>query len=120
MRILILLVLLTPHLVSAQANNDLSVYDYYLIHQNNEPQCGFVVLSDGFPYNDFKEKNIIAPENLGEFEYSNDNYHELRSVYRERFLSGLKIKETDFLFVNNLNKNKINSFKVKDLKLTAF
>ena len=103
----------------AQVKEELEVYNYYILHEENEPKCGFVVLSDAFPYADYQTENIIAPENLGEFEYTNDNYHEVKGVYRERFLNELSIKDSDILFVNNLNQNKVSSFKVIDLKLTA-
>jgi len=104
----------------SQSQDDLAVYDYQIIHEENTPTAGFVVLSDMFPFGDFKEDNIIAPENLGEFEYTNDNYHQLKGIYRKRFLNQLKIEESDFLYVNNLSTNKLKTFRVSDLKLTAF
>ncbi len=121
MKLLFLIFAIIPFTIFAQKANDLGVYDYYALHQKNEPKQGFIVLSDMFPFDEFKgDNNIIAPEHLGEFEFSNDNYHELKGENRDRFLGALKIQETDFLFVNNLNLNKIKSFKVSQLKLTAF
>ena len=120
MKALLTLIILLPFIALATITEELRVYDYYIIQENNEVRTGFVVLSDGFPYEDYKENNIIAPENLGEFEYTNDNYHTVNGIYRQRFLKALGITETDSLFVNNLSTNTIKEFKVKSLKLTAF
>lgn len=81
----------------------------------------YVSLSDSYPYseNESDQDSIIPEEYLGRLEQTEMLHFELKSVYRNRFLTRLQIAETDSVFVYFQVLDSIAAFVVSDLSLIA-
>lgn len=80
----------------------------------------FVSLADGFVFRDHKDSLVIAEKYLGNNKIIDDNYHQLDSIHRHRFLSQAGIRETDKIFVFDFNLDTVFVFPVKNQEITAF
>ncbi len=84
-------------------------------YEKKPKSIGFIVLTDSFPWS-YDDDNFVDDAYLGENDIVR---HKLSSTYRARFLKGLKIKETDKVFIFNYVLDTILTLKVKELSLLA-
>ncbi|NOQ74592.1 MAG: hypothetical protein GQ574_21450 [Crocinitomix sp.] len=117
--LLLILIIFSPIYGDGQESKIYRLSEYYIV---DGPQFGFVSLTDGFPFSEHPDSLVIADEHLGnlDLEAVGDNAHTLNSIYRQRFLSRLGIKESDKLYIYHLVEDTIYTFEVSDLALVAY
>lgn len=108
--IVLFCLLLMRHSLSAQ---DLQIFELEDYEKRNKEIVGFISLSDIYPLSDHPD-SLCIPDITEYYDY-----FELDSIYRDRFLSGTNVSETDTVFVYDYSKNKLASFTVKDLNVVA-
>jgi hypothetical protein len=116
-------VLLSLSLLSLTVKSqDLEIYSLLSSENKQGHSFSFVSLGLDYPFVAHPDSLVIADGYLGamDYDYSTDNYHPVEAVYRKRFLSRLKIKESDNIYLYHLLLDTVYSFNVKDLKLVAF
>ncbi|MDP4663502.1 MAG: hypothetical protein NWS74_07545 [Salibacteraceae bacterium] len=88
---------------------------------NSETMLYYVSLSDSYPYseNESDQDSIIPDEYLGDLENTEMLHFELKSEYRKRFMSQLKIAESDSVFVYFQQQDSVAAFAVSDWSLMA-
>jgi len=80
----------------------------------------FVVMTDGYPWNEHPDSLAIAPEYLGyNVSGAGDEHHYLEGIYRARFLQNMGIEEEDFVFVYNYGQDELYPYPVHSLPLLA-
>jgi len=94
---------------------------YKLSSSENTPngKVGFVSLTDGYAFTDDDKSLVIAREHLGEKEFIDDNYHVLSARHRSRFLAGLRIRETDSIFIYHFLSDAIYAAQISTMALVA-
>lgn len=102
-------------------SQDLAIYPLKNHGWANDGERGFIPLTDWFPVSEHPGLQVIADEHLGDLdlEMNQDHYHELKGVYRKRFLKAIQIKEQDFIFIYYYQQDTIFRFRVKDISLVA-
>jgi hypothetical protein len=110
------LLLLLPFLGRSQ-----DIYTLHAYETKTGHNFGLVSLSLEYPFNTHPDSLVISERYLGvtEHNYEADNFYHLKTIYRNRFLDRLHIKETDQLFLYHLFLDTVYTFNVSDLSLVA-
>lgn len=97
-----------------------SINLFYLIdlEENTGNKVGFISLSDIYSLSEHPDS--LAIPNLDTIENKNSlQYFSLTNEYRKRFLTTLKISETDSVFIYDYSSDIMRSFAVKNLNIAA-
>jgi len=93
------------------------VYQLNQAENNRHEPAAFISLSDSYRLSDHPD-SLAIPDLAGKTE-EEAHYFKLEERYRNRFLSGTGISETDRVFIYDYAADKLVSFAVKELDVVA-
>ena len=111
--VLSILFLLSGRWVKAQ---DLRIFRLDFIEDNPETTIVFSSFSDVYRLSAHPDSAAL-PDTL--LDFNAPIYMELTDSYRWRFLDGVGLKESDFLYAYNYEIDSLLSFRIKDMKVIA-
>ncbi len=102
-----------------QNMEDLHIYSTYSFEINTGDIVNLIPLTDSYPWTEHKDSLAISNHYLGNIKTDNNNYHQLDSNFRSRFLGRMNISEDHNIFVYNVSRDKIFTYRVKDQPLVG-
>ena len=117
---LLLLLLLTVTGSTSLSAQDLKLFNLSRYEIDSTKSIAFISLSDVHFLSEHTDSLAVPDLTYIEADSAaNYEYIRLNSAYRERFLSGTKLSETDKVFIYDYAADQLLSFKVKDLDVVA-
>lgn len=99
---------------------DLSIYRLSFYGYGDGREVRFIPLTDMYPFSEHPDSLVVEEKYLGNASLDSDHYHVLNKTYRTRFLSRLKIDETDNIYIYHFKLDSVFVLPVADVPLIAF
>jgi hypothetical protein len=96
---------------------NLAIYDLDISENNQKDSIAFVSLSDNYILSEHPDS--LAIPSLKHKAEKDAQYLNLNSTYRKRFLSKMKISETDTVFIYDYSVSILKTYSVKNLNVIA-